>query len=96
MIEIKAETVVKNGDKGVSVTARTEGTGEEVVNETLTIIESLMRNLKKETPALYLIALQAIADNPWILSGDESNEEYEAKMELAKAMSRGILKGGLN
>lgn len=96
MIEVKAETIVKDGEKGVSISARTEGSGEEVVNETLTIIEALMKNLKKEAPALHLIALQAIAEEPWILSGEENEREYEAKMELAKAMSKGILKGGLN
>lgn len=91
MIEVKAETVGKGEDKGVSISVRTEGTGEEVVNETLTIIEGLMKGLKKDAPGLHLVALQAIADNPWILSGDEDNKEYDAKMEMAKMMSKGVL-----
>ena len=94
MIDITARSTVKDGDKGTNVSAHIEGSGEEIVNEALIIIESIMKRLKEEAPTLHLIAIQAIADNPWILSGDKDEEEYNAMM--ANAMSKGILKGGVN
>lgn len=94
MIDIKAESVIRDGDKGVEVSCATKGTGEEIVNEALTIIQSLMATLKKEMPALHLIVLKTLADNAHILLGED--EDSFASL-MCEAMSKGIIrKDGLN
>lgn len=95
MIEVKAQTETRDGDNGVSVTTQLNGTSKDIAAEILAIIESLMRGIKKESPLLHMLILQAIADNTEILSGD-GDAKFDAEAEMARAMSKGILKGGVN
>ena len=95
MVEVKAQTETRGADNGVSVTTQLNGTSKEIVAEILAIIESLMRGIKKESPLLHMLILQAIADNTEILSGD-GDAKFDAEAEMANAMSKGILKGGVN
>lgn len=92
MIEVKATTVEKDGEKGVQIEAQTVGDGLEIVNETLLIIKALMGNLKKEAPHLHLIAIKAIADHREVLCGDGAEDEERAAKAMSEMMSKGILK----
>lgn len=95
MIEVKAQTEVRDGESGVRVTTQLNGASDDIAAETLAIIENLMRGIKRESPLLHLLILQALADNTEILSGG-NDDKFDAKAKMAKAMSKGILKGGLN
>lgn len=95
MIEVKAQTEVRGADSGVNVTTQLNGVPADLASEILAIIESLMRGIKKESPLLHLLILQTIAENTEILSGD-GDAKFDAEAEMAEAMSKGILKGGMN
>lgn len=94
MIEVKAATVEENGEKGVRVEAQTEGSGLEIVNETLILIKALMGNLKKEAPLLHLMAVKSIADNRDILCGDEVEDKERAAKAMSEIMSKAIIREG--
>lgn len=94
MIEVKATTVEKDGEKGVQVQAQTEGDGLEIANETLFIIKALMGNLKKEAPLLHLVVLMTIADNRDILCGDEAEDKERAAKAMSEIMSKAIIREG--
>ena len=95
MVEVKAQTETRGADNGVSVTTQLNGTSVDIAAEILAIIESLMKGIKKESPLLHMLILQAIADNTEILRGD-GDTKFDAEAEMAEAMSKGILKGGVN
>lgn len=95
MIEIKAQTETRDGDSGVDVTTQLNGTSKDIAAEILAIIQNLMRGIKRESPLLHALILQTIAENTEILSSD-SDDKFDAEAEMAEAMSKGILKGGMN
>lgn len=95
MIEVKAQTEVRDGESGVNVTTQLNGTPADLAAEILAIIENLMRGIKRESPLLHALILQTIADNTEILSGG-NDDKFDAEAEMAEAMSKGILKGGMN
>ena len=95
MVEVKAQTETRGADNGVSVTTQFNGVPVDIAAEILAIIESLMKGVKKESPLLHMLILQAIAENMEILSGD-GDAKFDAEAEMANAMSKGILKGGVN
>ncbi len=95
MVEVKAQTEIRGADNGVNVTTHLNGASVDIAAEILAIIESLMKGIKKESPLLHMLILQAIADNTEILSGD-GDAKFDAEAEMAEAMSKGILKGGVN
>lgn len=95
MIEIKAQTETRGADNGVNVTTQLNGVPVDLAAEILAIIESLMRGIKKESPLLHMLILQTIAENTEILSGD-GDAKFDAEAEMARAMSKGILEGGMN
>lgn len=97
MIEIKAESdAIK---KGTAVSSHIEGTLEEILNEALAIIDSLIGNIKKQSVLGHATLLQALADNPEIFMGEsEEGDKHEkfAKM-MAEMTSKGMFgKGDLN
>lgn len=96
MIELKAESLTKDGEKGVQVSYKTEGTGEEIVNEVLICIQSLMGNLKKEAPSLHALAISTIADNIWILLGERKEEDSLENLLMSQLMSKSIIGKELN
>ena len=95
MIEVKAQTEVRDGESGVNVTTQLNGASDDIAAEILAIIENLMRGIKRESPLLHLLILRAIVENMEILSGG-NDDEFDAKAKMANAMSKGILKGGVN
>ena len=95
MVEVKAQTETRDGDSGVNVTTQLNGTPKDIAAEILAIIENLMRGIKRESPLLHALILQTIADNTEILSGG-NDDKSDAEAEMAEAMSKGILKGGMN
>lgn len=99
MIEVKAESVTKDGEKGVQLTCSLEGAGDEIVNEALISIRAIIGGVKEESLVLYTMLIAAMAEDQSILRGErgEDKEEDEAMLGLAEAMSRGIiLKKGVN
>ena len=95
MIEVKAQTETRDGESGVNVTTQLNGTSKDIAAEILAIIENLMRGIKRESPLLHALILQTIAENTEILSGG-NDDKFDAEAEMAEAMSKGILKGGMN
>ena len=95
MVEVKAQTEIRGADNGVNVTTQLNGTSADLAAEILAIIESLMKGIKKESPLLHMLILQTIAENTEILSGG-NDDKSDAEAEMANAMSKGILKGGVN
>lgn len=91
MIEVKAETIEKNGEQGVQINSQVTGTGLEILNETLLIIKALMDSLKDNDPILHLAALETIAANKDILQGSKDSNEEKVMSDL---MSKGIIKEG--
>lgn len=91
MIEIKATTVERDGEKGVQIESQVEGSGLEIVNETLLIIKALMDGLKDSDPVLHIAALETIADNREILLGSKNRDEEKT---MSKIMSKAIIKEG--
>lgn len=91
MIEIKATTVEQDGEKGVQIESQVEGSGLEIVNETLLIIKALMDGLKDSDPMLHIAALETIADNKEILFGGKDGHEEKTMSEI---MSKAIIKEG--
>lgn len=95
MVEVKAQTETRNGDNGVNVTTQLNGTSADLAAEILAIIKSLMKGIKRESPLLHMLILQTIAENTEILSGG-NDDKSDAEAEMANAMSKGILEGGVN
>lgn len=91
MIEVKAETIEKNGEQGVQINSQVTGTGLEILNETLLIIKALMDSLKDNDPILHLAALETIAANKDILQGSKDSNEEKVMSDL---MSKGIIREG--
>lgn len=95
MIEVKAETTDHRTEVGVKVDADLIEYGAEV----LAIIQSLMGALRNDDIRLHAAVLKAIEDEPKILLGEDTpTDEAKAKVELdlAKLMSKAIIKKGVN
>ena len=96
MIEIKAESDANK--RGTAISSHLEGTLEEILNESLAVIESLIENIKKQSVLGHAMLLKALADNPEIFMGESEEDEHEklAKM-MAEMTSKHIIgKGDLN
>ena len=89
MIEVKAK--VDEEQNGTNLTLSVEGTGKDILIETLSIIQGLMGDLKNNSEELHLIAVKIIADNPSILLG-----EIEESISLPRAMEHVTIKEGVN
>lgn len=89
MIEVKAK--VDEEQNGTNITLSVEGTGKDILIETMSIIQALMGDLKNNSSALHLIAVKVIADNPSILIGDA-----EESISLPEVMEHVTIKEGVN
>ena len=97
MIEVKAKSVTKDGEKGVQLSCSLEGTGEEIVNEALISIRAIIAGVREEDENLYAMMMLTMACNKSVLRGERGDKEKdEAMLGLAEAMSRGIVKKGVN
>lgn len=96
MIEIKAEADMSK--EGTAISSHFKGTLEEILNEAIAVIESLIVNIKKQSVLGHAMLLEVLADNPEIFAGESEEDEHEAFAKLmAEMTSRGILgKGDLN
>lgn len=83
---VKAEATVNDEKKGCNVSISIEGHGEDLINETLALIQGVMGSLKEQSVMLHMVALQAIADNSDILLGgeDEIAKSFERLIATAK------------
>lgn len=91
MIEVKATT---SADHHTEVDLKVDADLIEYGAEILAIIHSLMGAVKNDDIRLHAAVIKAIADDPKILLGEDESDK--AKVNLAEAMSRGILKKGVN
>lgn len=82
MIEIKAEADMGKG--GTSISCHIEGTNEEIVHETLGIIEGLLKDVRDGSEFAYVLILHTLADHPEILQGGKEHDEHE---QFAKMMA---------
>lgn len=90
MIVVKADTT----DHRTAVDVKVDADLIEYGAEILAIIHSLMGAVKNDDVRLHTAILKAISDDPKILLGEDDAEAAEA--EMTRAMSKGILKGGMN
>ena len=84
MVEAKATA---NNDKGgCNVSISMEGHGQEIIEETLAVIQGVMGSLKEQSIMLHMLALKAIADNSEILLGEEDKiaKEFERFVATTK------------
>lgn len=93
MVEVKATADDERG--GCEVAISMKGTGNELIEETLALIQGVMGGLKDKDIILHLLAIRTIADHPEILLGEDESKE-KMGMKLAEAMSKNILKKGVN
>ena len=95
MIEMKA---IANNEKGTTeVSCHIEGTGADLANEAVSIIESMMGDLKKQSIIIHFVILKALADNPEILIGGDNDEHDKFAKIMAKLTSKSVIgKGELN
>lgn len=97
MIKVTAESVTKDGEKGVQLSCSLEGEGEEVVNEALVSIKAIIAGVKEESLGLYAMMIAAMAQDQSILRGERSESAVNKfEVGLAEAMSKGILEKGVN
>lgn len=70
---VKAEAIVNKEKSGCNVSISIEGHGEDLINETLALIQGVMGSLKEQSVTLHMIALNSIAKNTDILFGGEDD-----------------------
>lgn len=85
MVKAEAQTDKEKG--GCNTSVQVEGTGRDIINEILCIIETLMKDLKDTDEVLHAIALQAIADNPEILTGEDAELVEVKSVRIAKGLN---------
>lgn len=83
---VKVEARANNERKGCNVSISMEGNGEDLINETLAVIQGVMGSLKEQGKILHMIAFQAIAENSEILIGEKEDiaKEFERLIATAK------------
>lgn len=94
MIKVTAETIVKDGEKGVLTNCSLRGAGEEIVNEALSAIREIIHGVKEEDHVLYAMMMLTMLHDKSVLRGERDSDERkdEAALGLAEAMSEAILK----
>lgn len=108
MIEVKATATVSMGSHGestadVDVKTNINGTGAEIIHETVAMIRSLMGQLADQSPVIHTAILDIIANDSSILLGKKNAEAFddfrnmsENEKMLANLMSKAIVKEGVN
>ena len=82
MIDIKAKAGVKDGKKkGVAVSCHSHGEALIIMEESIAIIRTIMRNLKEVNEAMHLMVLEEIYENPGILTAEDSKEKVKVISE---------------
>lgn len=102
MIEVKAESRNKDGERGVQLQCSIEGTGGDILNEALIAIRAIIAGIKEQDTELYVALLTAMALHKSVLLGDMELEEKEEKKSdpfaemMSRLMSRSIIRKGDN
>lgn len=89
---VKVESVVNGDHTDVSVSM--EGIAIEIANETVSAIEALMSDLKKNGAMIHLLVVKAIADDPTILLGEDA--ELDKASEFERLIATAKFREGLN
>ena len=93
MIKLTAETIVKDGEKGVLTNCSLRGAGEDIVHEALSAIREIIHGVKEEDRVLYAMMMLTMLHDKSVLRGERGEDkEDEVMLGLAEAMSEGILK----
>ena len=71
---VRIESKVDHEEGGCNTTCEFRGTGIDIVNEVLCVVESAMMNLKSQDKFLHAVALKMIADTPSILLGKDADD----------------------
>lgn len=102
MIEVKAESRNKDGERGVQLKCSIEGTGGDILNEALIAIRAIIAGIKEQDTELYVALLTAMALHKSVLLGDmELEEKKEEKSDpfgemMSRLMSKSIIEKGVN
>lgn len=72
MVEVKA--IADNNKEGCNVSISIEGSGREILEETIAVVKGAMGSLKEESFMLHMLAIKAMADDPTILLGDDAED----------------------
>lgn len=73
MIELKA--TADNVRNGTSVQVKYDGTGFDIIQETVALIRGLMGDLHKNAPSLHEAIITELALNPSVLLGEDEDDE---------------------
>lgn len=89
---VKVEAMVN--DDHTDVTVSMEGLAIEIANETLSAIQALMSDLKKNGKMIHLLVVKEIADDPSILLGEDYESDKAKDFERLVATTK--FREGLN
>lgn len=83
---VKVEATANEKKNGCNVSISMQGHGQDLINETLALIQDVMGSLKGQDRILHMLAFQAIAENTEILLGEEEDiaKEFERFVATAK------------
>lgn len=87
MIEVKVNTV----DETVECEMSIDGMGNDLIAEALTLIGTVTKNIRNTSEDMYAAMLHIMAHSPEILRGEMGENEEKAEVEMARAMSKGVL-----
>ena len=73
MVEVKA--TADNVRNGTSVKVKYDGTGFDVIQETVALIRGLMGDLRKNAPNLHAAIITELALDPSVLLGEDEDDE---------------------
>ena len=80
MIKVEAKSTVKGENQGTDISVEMRGTGEEIVNEALSIIKALMGDIKQNDRLLYMMCIHSIAKDMSILLGEDEEDVIAKKI----------------
>lgn len=93
MIEMKT----KPDRNGIGIEMTINGKGEDILVEAFMMIGSIIANIKNTSEEMYADLMVLLSHHPEVFKGEINKDEEEAaEAEMANAMSKGILKGGMN
>ena len=92
MIEIKANT--NKDDYSIGCEVNVDANGIEYMAEVISIIESLMKGLRRDDVYLHATVLKVIAEHPYILLGKDEGSDKAKDFERFVATAK--FKEGVN
>lgn len=88
MIRVEAKAEAKGKKEGTALSVEMEGTGLQIVTETLCIVRALMRDIKDQDALLHAVCIHMIVKDPSILTGNDDEDDEETLHEhMAKELS---------